>query len=432
MVLEAGDHRLRIGNGWGWFNVDKVTLHPVTALPPPKPAQPLSDRSASLPARQMMQWLSGLYGRKTLSGQHMGGAPELDRIMQAAGKAPALRSYDLMDYSPSRLEHGAHPGGTTEKALAWARSGGVLSLGWHWNAPTDLIDAGPDKYWYSGFYTRATTFDVAAALADSTSARYRLILRDIDAIAVELRKTSDAGMPVLWRPLHEASGRWFWWGAQGPAAFVKLWRLLYDRITRHHGLHNLIWVFTTYPHQGDWDPGEDVYDIVGYDGYKEGGSEAMVASGEWDALQTVYAGKKMLALAENGSIPHAGLMRALQVRWLWFDTWSGEFILQDRWNPPAAIRQAYQDPDVLSFEDVQAMPWKTLAQARERPGPGPTALQPAAERIVIRDGSGRRVAVVTAEALDDFGGPDASTALRTGLYFAETPRGIRRIVVLGP
>ena len=54
-----------------------------------------------------------------------------------------------------------------------------------------------------------------SALADPAGEDYALLLRDIDAIAVELQKFEDAGVPVIWRPLHEAQGGWFWWGAQG-------------------------------------------------------------------------------------------------------------------------------------------------------------------------------------------------------------------------
>jgi len=38
------------------------------------------------------------------------------------------------------------------------------------------------------------------------------VLRDLDAVAAELKLLQDVRVPVLWRPLHEANGRWFWWG----------------------------------------------------------------------------------------------------------------------------------------------------------------------------------------------------------------------------
>ena len=79
--------------------------------------------------------------------------------------------------------------------------------------------------WYSGFYTAATDFNITKALADTTNANYTLLIKDIDTIAVQLKKLQSAGVPILFRALHEAEGGWFWWGAQGPEPAKKLYRI---------------------------------------------------------------------------------------------------------------------------------------------------------------------------------------------------------------
>jgi len=94
-----------------------------------------------------------------------------------------------------------------------------------------------------GFMAKDTTFDLAATLASTYSPEYACLLRDLDAIAWQLKKFSEAALPVLWRPLHEADGKWFWWGAKGPEPLKALWRLMFTRFTGRHGLHNLIWVY---------------------------------------------------------------------------------------------------------------------------------------------------------------------------------------------
>lgn len=104
------------------------------------------------------------------------------------------------------------------------------------------------KEWWRGFYTDSVDFDISAALADTTNANYTLLIRDIDAIAVELKKLQAANVPVLWRPLHEAEGGWFWWGAKGPEPCKKLYKIVYDRITNYHGINNLIWICTSTVH----------------------------------------------------------------------------------------------------------------------------------------------------------------------------------------
>lgn len=50
---------------------------------------------------------------------------------------------------------------------------------------------------------------------------YNALMSDVDEIAKQLKRLSDADVPVLFRPLHEASGGWFWWGADGSEAYKK-------------------------------------------------------------------------------------------------------------------------------------------------------------------------------------------------------------------
>ena len=109
-------------------------------------------------------------------------------------------------------------------------------------------------------------------------------------------------MPVIWRPLHEAQGGWFWWGAHGAENFKELWNLMYDRLTNHHGLHNLIWEFTSIGVNGDedeWYPGDDEVDIVGLDIYTQPTDNM---SGQWTDAFDAYNGRKMIALSETDTV----------------------------------------------------------------------------------------------------------------------------------
>ena len=223
---------------------------------------------------------------------------------------------------------------------------------WHWNAPKDLIDQ-PDYEWWRGFYTYATTFDLSIAMNNAQSEEYQLIIRDIDAIATQLKVLSDAKVPVLWRPLHEAEGAWFWWGAKGAEPCVWLWKLMYDRITNHHGINNLIWVWTGTDSESalDWYPGDDYVDIVGADIYLNDKNYSTSFS-MFDKIVGIHEGKKIITLSETGVVPDAQALDDESARWNWFVTWSGDFIMDGAANEVSHLNTVYNHEYVITLDEL--------------------------------------------------------------------------------
>lgn len=342
VALTSPEVSIAVGKGWGYYDIDYVELIPSKPFPRPKAVSArLNDRQATPEAKALMARLARSYGRTTLSGQY--DAKECELVRKLTGKTPAILGGDLMAYSPSRLPFGEKNDGIVEKLVAEGKKGAIVTLSWHWNAPKDLLDRKYkdangkeiDASWYKGFYTNATTFDVAKALANPGSEDYRLILRDIDAAAVQLRKFQDAKVPVLWRPLHEADGKWFWWGAKGPEPLKKLWRLMYDRLTKTHRLHNLIWVFNS--PQAEWYPGDDVVDIMSVDTYPADRTDPLAAS--WKSLIGRFDGRKMLAVAEFPGSPDVEGMARLGIRWSYFVSWTGD--LGPKGTPLDLLKKTY-------------------------------------------------------------------------------------------
>lgn len=359
--LAAGTNTLGIHEGWGFYDLDYLEFRPFTppALLPIAPQ--LNDTQADYPTRLLMNYLASQYGHKTLSGQQHEVSDNLSFPVQSylnksGGMLPAIRGSDFIEYSPSRLQFGATPDNETEQTIAWAQqNGGVVSMMWHWNAPTDLINT-QGMEWWRGFYSNATTFDLPGALANPASSDYQLLLRDIDAIAVELQKFEDAGVPVLWRPLHEAQGGWFWWGDHGPQAFKDLWNLTHDRLTNHHGLHNLIWEFTSSAAEGDhldWYPGDEVVDMIGLDIYTDPSSSM---SGQWYDILEHYNGDKIIALSETGTLPNPEVMDQWEIDWSYFMPWSGSFVNA---MSAADLQATLGHEDVITLDELPVFPWST-------------------------------------------------------------------------
>ncbi|MEX2307911.1 MAG: glycosyl hydrolase [Pirellulales bacterium] len=375
--VTGGVNRLGIYESWGFYDVDYLEFRPFTpptVLPvSPQLNDPLADRNTQM----LMNYMTSIYGQKTLAGhQHDESKnlpfPSSTYLNLSGGLRPALRSSDFMEYSPSRLAYGANPRNETEQSIAWAKqNGGVVSMTWHWNAPANLVNTpcgqscGPNDYpWWRGFYTQGTTFDLAAALANPTGGDYQLILRDIDAIAVELKKFQAEDIPVIWRPLHEAQGNmpdgqaWFWWGADGPDAFKQLWRLMHDRLTNDHGLHNLIWEFTSSAARTghlEWYPGDNVVDMVGLDIYTDPSSSM---SGEWYDVLAHYNGRKMIALSESGTLPNADLMDLYDIAWSYFSLWKDGFL--DDFTAQQ-VQALLNDDDIITLNELPVMPWSISA-----------------------------------------------------------------------
>jgi mannan endo-1,4-beta-mannosidase len=362
--LCEGANTLAIHGGWTHYEIDRVDLTPVAALPAlRKPPATLCDPQSAPAARALMAYLVEQYGEHTLSGTIEG--PDVDYVRDVTGQSPAIVASDMLDVTSSPIRYMGLSQDPAEPMIALAKQGHILSFCWHWRSPSGLLDktiVRPDGTkeevrWYMGFYTRATTFNLEAALAHPEGADYALLMTDIDMVAGELRKLAARGIPVLWRPLHEAEGGWFWWGARGHKPFVQLWRILYDRLTRVDGLHNLIWVYTGTANP-DWYPGDDVVDIVGIDEYPADVRDPLSAT--WDDIQARFGGRKLVALSEFGGAPDLAGARRLGVTWSYFASWNKDLgpLKMDR----PALKRIYNDPRAINLRDLPKDRWAPVAE----------------------------------------------------------------------
>lgn len=309
----------------------------------------LSNPNATDYTKRLMKFITDNYGKNMITGQTSNNAmasQEFKKIYNTTGRYPAMCGFDMMEYSPSRRARGSRSS-AIDNAIHWYNEeNGIVEFAWHWNAPQKyLLDTGldyeGDQKWWKGFYNEATSINLAKIMNGEDPEGYQLLLDDIDAIAKQLKIMQNYGVPVLWRPLHEASGGWFWWGASGPEAYIKLWRLMYDRMTNYHGLNNLIWVYNA--QHVEWYPGDDVVDIVGEDIYPD---KLDVTPQESRFKQAIASSdqNKVIALTENGNIPDIDMMLAQNVMWSWFCTWVGDFIIDKKTDQ---VSESYTPKDVV-------------------------------------------------------------------------------------
>lgn len=349
VTLKKGKHTLTFKKSWGWIELDKITVKTGAKISDStyNVTSSLVNKNSTANTKKLYSFLKESYGKYVITGQQCDGGingNEFKAIKNLTGDYPALLGLDLMDYTPSRTAFGASSS-TVEKAIEFANKGGIVTLCWHWNAPTEYLysTANNSDGWWGGFYTKSSNFDIAKVMNGQDANGKKLIDRDIKEIAKQLKRLEKAGVPVIWRPLHEGSGGWFWWGAQGPDAYKKLWKYLYNELTNTYGCNNLIWVYNG--QSADWYPGDEYVDIVGEDIYPGNHVYDPQVSRFKQAIN--YGSKtKITALTENGCIFDIDSAVSINALWCWFMTWGSEFTVNgsnysEKYTEKSVIKKMY-------------------------------------------------------------------------------------------
>ncbi len=325
----------------------------------------LSDKDASEQAQKLMEYMSKHYGAKVLTGQYAAGDAntEADLLFHLTGKYPAIRFGDLEGCTVNTT---AKKSDVIAASQAWWERGGIVGLMWHWDAPMGVASV----------YAQETDFSLESAMTDQDVAELsqaeidklfedgkiteecHAILRDIDSVAAELKLLAEQDIPVLWRPLHEASGDWFWWGADGPDAYRWLWELLYERLTQYHELHNLIWIWNGQSEYYLVDA--DLYDIASLDIYLPEGTDYGSRYEQFVLLSRMTGGEKMLALSETSSVPSMNAMFRDNCIWSFFGLWYGEYLIgedgaySEQYTGLEAMVATYNSEAALTLSDTAA------------------------------------------------------------------------------
>ena len=362
IYLDKGTHEITITPSWGYVDIDCLIL---TAAATPitedtyKVEPTLVNPNADENTKRLYKFLCDIYGKYSLAGQYADegrASSEYEKITAKTGKTFAVLGLDMGNYSLGSKAHGAESK-TVEYAYDWYKNaGGIVQLCWHWTTPEDYAVNAGDQPWYSSFYKEGSKLDLDKIMNGEDDAAYQLLMDDIDNMANELARLRDAGVPVLWRPLHEAAGGWFWWGNCEPESYKKLWNVMYDKMTNEHNLTNLIWVWNG--QDPAWYPGDETVDINGWAIYA-GNHVDSSQSGRFDDMATNYGTKtKLIALTENGCVMDPDKVFNDNARWLFWGTWSDPFtmklgvVINDEYTTVELLTKAYNHERVLTLDEL--------------------------------------------------------------------------------
>ncbi len=383
--MNKGENTIVIKPQYGYASYDTITVTKAAKHDYSKATATLTDSKATPEAKALMNYLKSVYGKNILSGQQeiYGGGNdgnmelEFEYIKENTGKLPAIRAFDFMNYNPLY----GWEDGTTERAVKWVKeSKGIITASWHINVPIDFdsYELGDAVDWtkctYKNYQSSNGTFNTANVLVEGSKEReyFEAAMEDL---AEQLTILQENNVPIILRPLHEAQGNhglyggtgtaWFWWGDRGPEVFKELWKLLYTTLTEKYNLHNIIWECNmyAYPNSAEWYPGDEYVDLVAFDKYncdynrgdgKTSGPNFLAISSTFNSLFELTDGKKMVAMAENDTIPALDNLIVEDAGWLYFCPWYGEHLMSDRYQDVDNLNEIYNSDYCITLDELPA------------------------------------------------------------------------------
>ena len=145
--------------------------------------------------------------------------------------------------------------------------GGVNTISWHFNNPL----------------TGGTAWDNSSAEVVKSilpgGSKHDLFKTWMDRFTnfiTSLKDEKGVVIPIIFRPLHEHTGSWFWWGQNqcSTTDFITLWHFMVDYLRDVKNIHNLLYCysasdgFNTVAEYSERNPGNNYIDMVGFDCYQ--------------------------------------------------------------------------------------------------------------------------------------------------------------------
>ncbi len=141
--------------------------------------------------------------------------------------------------------------------------------------------------------------------------KHQLYLQYLDKLAafmLNLKTEKGTFIPVFFRPFHEHTGSWFWWGKNLCTVdeYKALWRFTVNYLRNEKNIHHLLYAystdrFTTEAEYLERYPGDDLIDLVAFDLYDRGPDYPATLSNCARLVSKIGAEKgKIAAVSEAG------------------------------------------------------------------------------------------------------------------------------------
>ncbi len=214
-----------------------------------------------------------MFGHQDDLSYGIGWKYELGRsdVMECTGSYPAVFGWDIAGLeknSPVNID--SVPFDYMKKVIIKAyHMGGVNTISWHMDNPATKNSA-----WDT---TRAVYTILPGGI------HHEWFKSQLDKVAHFINELKvgfivKKHIPILFRPFHEHTGKWFWWGKGNCTAeeYKALYTFTHDYLVKEKNLNNLLFtyspdIFETKEQYLEFYPGDTYVDILGIDDYHDVG-----------------------------------------------------------------------------------------------------------------------------------------------------------------
>ncbi len=206
-----------------------------------------------------------LFGHQDALAYGIGWKEEKNRsdVRDVSGSYPALYGWEVGKLGRSISIDSVN----FEKMKGWIkeayRRGGVNTISWHMDNPATGGDSW-DK-------TPAVTMIIPGG------EKHEFYKQRLDIFADflnDLKVGFGTKIPIIFRPFHEHTGNWFWWGKGNCTSeeYIALWQFTVKYLRDVKGIHHLLYSYSTDQFDSEeqyleFYPGDDFVDIIAFDDY---------------------------------------------------------------------------------------------------------------------------------------------------------------------
>lgn len=291
--------------------ITTLCLGALIACSPAKKGQETMTGQTS-PKERLIENLRGVPQKGILFGHHddtvYGIGWEFDEggsdVRKVCGDYPAVISFDLgeielggdksLDKVPFDI--------IRREAINQYNRGGLVSFSWHPRNPKTGGDA---------WDVTDTTVVRSILPGGENHAKFQGWLGKVNDFILSLQTTDGTKIPVLFRPWHEHTGSWFWWGEKlcTTDEYKALWQMTADYLDAHGAAPQVVYAYSsgTEPRtQADYlarYPGHDLIDVIGFDAYQREDKDFFLKSVDTSLSVIDSIGKannKIIAITETG------------------------------------------------------------------------------------------------------------------------------------